>query len=40
MVPHPDVARVLAEDRQARVRRHFADAHAAKVARRARRRAR
>jgi hypothetical protein len=36
---HPDFVRVLAEDRQDRVRCQFRDAHDAKVARRARRRA-
>ena len=37
---HPDVVRVFVKDRQSRVRDEFRDAHDAKVARRARRRAR
>ena len=39
MYPHPEVVRVLAAERAARVRRQFRAAHEAKVARRARRRA-
>jgi hypothetical protein len=37
---HPDVVRVFVKDRQSRVRDEFRDARDAKVARRARRRAR
>ena len=37
---HPDVVRVFVKDRQRRVRDEFRDARDAKVARRARRRAR
>ena len=40
MNQHPDMARAMAYDRQAAVRRQFHDAHDRKVARRARRAAR
>jgi len=40
MYPHPDILRVLAKDREITVRRQYRDAQDAKVARRARRKAR
>jgi hypothetical protein len=40
MYQHPAVMRALVEDRQSAVRRQFQDARDAKVARRARRKAR
>jgi len=40
MYEHPDVVFRLAQDRQRRVQSEFQDAHDAKVARRARRKAR
>ena len=40
MYQHPDAMRALVEDRQSAIRRQFRDAHDAKAARRARRKAR
>jgi hypothetical protein len=37
---HPDIARAMAADRQAAIRRQYRDAHDSKVARRFRRRSR